>query len=136
MAIPFDVEKAYGARGRVSVKMTFGAEVFRTSIFPSGDGTHHMMVNRAMREAAGAEPGDTVRVKIEPDTGVRRVSVPPVLRTALAKNAAAKKAFDGFAHSHKKEYVEYITEAKKPETRVRRVEKTIELILAKRRVKE
>lgn len=56
ITLPFDVEKAFASKGRVSVKATLESQTFHTSIFPNGDGTHHMMVNKAMKAAAGAGP--------------------------------------------------------------------------------
>jgi uncharacterized protein YdeI (YjbR/CyaY-like superfamily) len=51
--------------------------------------------------------------------------VPPDLKTALAKNKKAQTAFEDFSYSHKKEYIEWITEAKRPETRTERVKTTV-----------
>lgn len=125
MDLPFDVHAAWGTRARVSVKGTMNGFPFRTSIFPNGDGTHHMMVNKAMRDGAKAAPGDSVKVVLEPDEKPRTVPVPPELRKALATAAKAKATFSALAPSHKRAYVEYITQAKKPETRARRVEQTV-----------
>jgi len=71
------------------------------------------------------------------DAGVKRsssksatpkppVEVPPDLAAALKKNAKARKTFDAFAPSHRREYVEWITEAKREATRLKRVEQTVE----------
>lgn len=135
MKIPFDSAAAFGSKGRVSVVITFGGKEFRTSIFPAGDGTHHMMVNKAMQAAAGAGAGDRVKCTIRADTAERTVEVPPELAMALAKNKAARAAFQAYSWSHRKEYCDYISEAKREETRARRVARTVERILEKRRVK-
>ena len=125
MMIPFNVEKEWGTRARVSVKGTVNGFEFRTSIFPNGDGTHHMMVNKAMRDEAKAKPGDEVRVTLEPDTAPRVVEVPAGFQKALNKHQEAKAIFEKFPPSHKKAYLEYIEEAKRPETRAARIEKSI-----------
>ena len=67
--LPLDVEKEFGTKGRVSAKATLGRETFHTSIFPNGDGTHHLMFNKAMQKASGAADGDTVAIKLERDKG-------------------------------------------------------------------
>ena len=56
----------------------------------------------------------------------RRLAIPPDLKSALAKNAKARKAFEDFSYSHKKEYVEWITGAKRDETRKKRLKLTIQ----------
>ena len=127
--LPFDAARAFGSHGRVSVKGTINGFAFRSSIFPNGDGTHHMMVNKAMKEAAGARAGKTVRITMERDFKSQVVEVPEEVSRALKKNKAAKAAFDKLAPSHRREHIRHITEAKKPETQARRIEKMIEKLL-------
>ncbi len=73
------------------------------------------------------------KVTTKKDTAGRIVEVPPDLAAALKKNTTAQKIFDGFAYTHRKEYVRWVTEAKKQETRERRVAKTIEMIAANKK---
>lgn len=56
--------------------------------------------------------------------------VPPALAAALKKNAVARKTFDNFSYSHRKEYIQWITEAKRAETRASRVAKAVEQLAA------
>ncbi len=133
--VPFNVEKVFGSRARVSVKGTINGFPYRSSIFPMGDGTHMMMVNKAMQQGAGARVGDTVEVVMGPDTAPRVVIVPYELKRALSKNKTAKAVFAKFSYSHQREIVGYIEEAKKLETRARRVEKTLKMLVEMRRVK-
>jgi len=83
-----------------------------------------MVVNREMRDG-GLVPGSTYQVDIAVDTQVRTVEVPADLASALRKSKLTK-AFDALAYTHRKEYVRVIEEAKKPETRNRRIEALIE----------
>jgi len=64
--------------------------------------------------------------KKRPPRGTQKVNVPPDLKTALARNAKARKTFENFSYSHKKEYVEWITDAKRDETRKRRLATAID----------
>ena len=67
------------------------------------------------------------------DLGNRRLSLSlrvPELAKALKRNAVARRVFDGLSYSHRKEYARHVAEAKKPETRARRVERTIEMLVA------
>lgn len=78
--------------------------------------------NKAVRTAAGVAPGDEITVRIEVDAGERTVEVPDDLAAALGD---LRPAFDQLAYSHRKEYVRAIMDAKKPETRERRIAETV-----------
>jgi hypothetical protein len=130
MKLPFSVEEVWGTRARLSVKGTMNGFAFRSSIFPTGDGTHHLMVNKALQAGAKAEPGDRVEVVMEPDTEPRTVELPADLKKALAREKQAKQFFEKLAPSHKKRYVDWITEARKVETRAARLEKAVALLRA------
>lgn len=67
--IPAAVSEAMGSRGRVSVTGKINGFPIKTSIFPNGDGTHHMMFNKAMQAGAKATNGDSVLVEIEAASG-------------------------------------------------------------------
>jgi hypothetical protein len=130
MQIPFDVEKLWGSKARVSVRGKMNGFVFRSSIFPDGQGGHTMMVNKAMQAGAKAGLGDAVNMELEPDTAPRVVAVPPDLKKALAKDKAAVTFFDGLTPSAKQMYVDWITGAKQAETRARRIAQTVEMLRA------
>ncbi|HXE89746.1 MAG TPA: YdeI/OmpD-associated family protein [Terriglobales bacterium] len=131
---PFSVEKTWGTKARVPVKGTINGYPIRCSLFPMGNGKHCIMVNKEMQKGAGATQGDTVSVVLEPDAAPRTVAVPPVLKKALARNKGAQAYFDKLSPSHKKAYVDFITEAKKEETRQRRVEKTLAMLAAGKKI--
>ena len=80
--------------------------------------------NKATRAAAGVEAGDTIEVVVALDGAERTVEVPDDLRNAMA-DAGISDRFDALAPSHRKEYVRWITEAKRPETRAKRVEEAL-----------
>jgi len=128
--IPFDVQEAFGRKGRVPVKCTIDGYPYRGSIFPYG-GIYYIGIVKKIRDAIGKTYGDTVSVAMEVDEEPRAVEVPDDLVRALVGNDVAKKAFDKLSYSHKREYVEWIEAAKKEETRQRRIAKTIERLLEK-----
>lgn len=123
--IPFDVEKTYGARGRVPVRGTINGYPFRSSIFRMGGDCHFMVVNKGMREGAKVKAGDTVSVVMERDEEERVILPPKDLARALRTNKDAQAAWKKLSYTHQKEYAQAIEEAKKPETRARRIEKAI-----------
>ncbi|MBI4286437.1 MAG: DUF1905 domain-containing protein [Chloroflexi bacterium] len=131
ITLPFDVAAVFGSKAQVKVRGTVNGVPYRSSVMPFGDGTHYMVVNRAIREAAGAKAGDTVTVELDIDREPRTVELPAELVEALGASPEAKAFFDKIPYSHKKEYVDFITEAKKPETRRKRVAKSIEMLLQK-----
>jgi hypothetical protein len=128
--IPFDVEKTFGARGRVPVRGTINGAPFRSSIFRMGGDCHFMVVNRQMREAAGVRGGETVPVTIERDTEARTVTPPADFARALKANKDAQATWDKLSYTHRREHVEAIEGSKKPETRLRRIEKSVEMLAA------
>ncbi len=126
--IPFNVEKEFGTKGQVKVKATFDGKPYRGSIAPLGEGVHFIGVYKSIRKAIGKTSGDKVKVTIEKDTEPRTVDVPGDFQNELNKNQKAKEIFNNFAYTHKKEYVRWIEEAKKQETRKRRLLKAVEMI--------
>jgi hypothetical protein len=122
--VPLDVPAVFG-RERLPVRGTLKGAPLRSTIAKYGD-TYFMPVNRELREDAGAVAGETVEVELELDTKPRSVRLPKDLAAALDDEARA--AFDRMSHTHRKEYVEWIKEAKRAETRQRRIAKAVELI--------
>jgi bacteriocin resistance YdeI/OmpD-like protein/uncharacterized protein DUF1905 len=128
--IPFDVEKTFGTRGRVPVRGTLNGAPFRGSLFRMGGDCHFMVVNRHLREAAGVRGGETVPVVLERDNEPRVINPPADFARALKGNKEAQTLWDKLSYTHRREHVEHIEEAKKPETRLRRIEKSIALLAA------
>lgn len=127
ITIPFDVEKEYGTRARVPVRGTLNGAPFRSSIVPMG-GRHMMVVPKKLRDAAGVSAGETITVVMERDTEPRVVTPPADLVAALDADEAAKAAWAKLSYTHQKEHVLAIEEAKKPETRARRLARTLEVL--------
>jgi hypothetical protein len=110
---------------RFPVRATINGYSFRTTVTRMR-GEFLLGLNREVRESAGAEAGDTVEVAIELDTAPREVEVPEALAAALADDAAARATFDALSFTHRKEYARWVAEAKRAETRDRRVAKALE----------
>jgi hypothetical protein len=112
---------------RFPVVATVNGYTWRTTVTRMR-GEFLLGLNRAVREEARVEAGDTVEVEVELDTAPRKVEVPKALADALADDQAARAAFDGLAYTHRKEYARWIEEAKRDETRERRVAKALEML--------
>lgn len=126
--LPKRASAELGARGRVPVVGTINGYRFRTSAFPTGDGTHQIAVNRAMRLGARAAPGGLVEVRLEVDPLPRTVSVPADVRSTLRREPALERTFDRLAPSHRARFIEWVESAKRPATRRRRIAELLERV--------
>jgi hypothetical protein len=123
--LPDAVLDALGGRARVPVRIVINGAEHRTSIADMAMGAM-IGLPAAFRRAAGIERGKPVSVSVEPDHLERTVDVPPDF--AKAMKAAEREAYDGMSYTHRKEYVQWIEAAKKPETRIRRIQLALEKI--------
>jgi hypothetical protein len=112
---------------RFPVRATVNGYSWRTTVAPM-HGETLLGLNRAVRESADVQAGDTVEVAIELDTAPREVDVPEALARALAWDPAAKAAFEALAFTHRKEYARWVADAKRQETRDRRVTRALEML--------
>jgi Bacteriocin-protection, YdeI or OmpD-Associated/Domain of unknown function (DUF1905) len=131
LRVPADIVANLGTRRRPPVRVTVGGHTFRSTIAVYGD-DFYVPLKAANRDAAGVGAGDVVDVTIELDEEPRVVEVPEDLAAALAADGAAAEAFERLSYSHQREYVEWIGEAKRADTRARRVAGTLERLHAGR----
>jgi hypothetical protein len=124
LQVPVDLREIFG-RARPPLKVTIGGHTWRTTpgVY---DGVAYIGLNKDVRAAAGVDAGDRVRVSMELDAEPRTVTVPADLRTALETDPEANAAFAKLSFTHRREYVEWIEEAKRPETRARRITGTLD----------
>ena len=124
---PFDIQEVFETRGRVPVRGTINGFPFRSSLMPMG-GCHRMVVNKTIRDGARVKAGDKVSVQMERDEAERVVEAPLTLKKALAKSKTAQANWAKLSYTHRKEIARSITEAKKEETRDRRLEKAFDIL--------
>lgn len=127
LQVPDDVVAALGAGRRPPVVVRVGGHTYRTTVASMG-GAYWVPLSAEHREAAGVRAGEEVDVVVEHDPAPREVALPEDL--AAAFDDAVATAFDGLAPSHKKEWVRWVEEAKKPETRAARIATTVESLRA------
>ena len=123
--VPPDVVAGLGSGERPAVRVTLGEHTYRSTVARRG-GRYLLPVSAKNREAAGLRAGEEVTVELTLDTQPREVSVPADLAEALARVAGARRAFDALSYTRRKEHVRSVEEAKRPETRQRRIERTLE----------
>jgi len=117
---PFDVVEVFQRKGRVPVKGTINGFPFRSSLMNMGEG-HMMVVNAQLRAGAQCKAGDAARVIMELDEEKRTVRVPGYLKKIIGSELKAREFWAGLSFTHQKEYVREIEEAKRPETREKRI---------------
>lgn len=127
--LKFDVKKVFG-RARAPLRVSINGYSYRSTVSVYG-GRYYLPVRRSHREAAGVKVGDTVSLVLETDTSPRVIKAPPELARALAKDAKARAAWIKLSYSHKREHADAIRNAKKPETRVRRVKRALAMLAAR-----
>lgn len=128
ITIPFDVEKVFGAK-RVPVKVSINGADYRSTIVRMG-GRYMIIVPKVFRDAAGVKGGERITVTMEKDTAPRVITPPADFADALAKNTDARANWEKLSYTHQKEYVAAIGDAKRAETRLRRIKKFVEAIAA------
>jgi hypothetical protein len=124
---PFDTEKEFATKGRVPVKATFDGVAYTGSLIKYGSPQHMLGMLKAIREQIGKGPGDTVEVVLWKDEEERILEVPADLEKLLKREGLAAM-FQKLSYTHRKEYCRWIIEAKKQETRSRRLEKTVAML--------
>jgi hypothetical protein len=127
--VPFDPKAVFG-KVRVPVRVTLNGYTYRSTIAAMG-GTVCIPLRRSNREAAGLQGGETLDVEIALDRAKRVVKPPSDFVTALKAAPPAWERWRELSFSHQREYAEAIAEARKPETRARRIRGAIQMILSR-----
>jgi hypothetical protein len=130
ISIPFSVAEVYGTKGQVKVKAWFNGYPYRGVLANMGMGCHVIGVRKDIRQAIGKNAGDKITVELERDTEERVIIVPDDLKKMLAQSKKAQGFFNSLSYTNRKEYVLWITSAKKTETREKRLSDTIQKLLS------
>ena len=125
--VPFDVEAALGSK-RPKVKAMIEGVPYRGILTRMGGEHHLLIILKEIREKIGKTFGDEVTITVEPDTEPRVIEVPAELKKAFRSDKEAKAFFDKLSYTHQKEYVTWINEAKREETRQNRIVKAIGML--------
>jgi uncharacterized protein YdeI (YjbR/CyaY-like superfamily) len=133
--VPFDAAKVWGMRGQIKVKGEINGFAFRTSLFPTREGRHILLVNKRMQKGARAVEGSVARFQMELDREERTVTIPDELQRILSQDLlredrALRRWYDKLNHSTRSDIAKWITEPKSGEARERRAEQIAERLLA------
>ena len=131
---PHDTQKEFGIKGRVPVQALLGGLPYTGSLMTSGTAYHLLAVPQAIREELAKEPGDLINVELWKDDSPRTLELPEDF-LKLLKQEKALADFETLSVTRRKEYRNWITSAKKEETRQRRLLKAIDLLKAERKTR-
>ena len=128
--IPFDAAKIWGKRGQLRVHGEINGFTFRTSLFPTGDGQHLLLVNKQMQKGGRTGLGMTARFRLEPDLEKREVSIPVELKGELAEDPALQRWYQQLNPSWRREIAKWVADVESSAARVRRTEQIVERMLS------
>ena len=128
--VPFDAARVWGLRGQIKVKGEINGFAFRTSLFPTGEGRHILLVNKRMQKGARAAEGNVARFQMEIDREERTVTIPDELKRILSEDRSLRRWHDELNHSARNDIAKWIAEPKSAAARVRRAEQIAERLLA------
>jgi hypothetical protein len=135
LALPGNASAKLPSRGKTTVEGTLNGFPFRATLEPDGQKGHWLRVSRKLREAAGASAGDIVTLAITPAREEPEPRVPADLRQALAAAPKARASWSDITPIARRDWIHWITSAKRPETRARRIDNACTMLAAgKRRV--
>lgn len=130
VAFPYDVKREFGTKASVPVKATIDGVPYNGSLMSCGMPSHVLGVLKGVRKRIGKGVGDAVEVELWRDDEIRTIETPPDLQKLLKKEGL-HTGFKKLSYTHQKEYVRWIEEAKKVETRQRRLVKCSEMLKAR-----
>ena len=122
--LPFDTRDVWG-KAKVPVKVTINGYTWRSTVGNRG-GIQYIVVNSDARRGAGVKAGDLATITLEPDTEKREIKIPIPLQKALGAKLTQK--LNALSFTHKKEFVVWYAEAKKEDTRARRLKKMKQML--------
>ena len=127
--LTFDPRTVFG-KVRVPVRVTLNGYTYRSTIAAMG-GPPCVPLRKSNREAAGLEGNETINVRLDLDTEPREIEPPADFVKALKASPPAWVRYQELSYSHRREHCEAILDAKKPETRARRIANAVRIIAAR-----
>ena len=127
LEIPPELVEALGGGKRPAVTITINGHSWKSRVAIMR-GRYLLGLSTANRQAAGVVTGDEVEVEVELDDEPRVVVEPEDFARALDADPVARTAYDRLSYSRKRQHVLAIERAKKPETRIRLIEKALAIL--------
>ena len=133
LILPKNTSAKLPSRGMTAIEGTINGVSFQATLEPDGQKSHWLRVNRKLSEAAGAHAGDVVTLEIAPAGEEPEPEVPADVRKALAGAPKARKLWSDITPIARRDWIQWITSAKQPETRARRIKNACSMLAAGKR---
>ena len=133
LVLPASASARLPTRSMTTVEGTINDHPFQATLEPDGQGSHWLKVTQALREAAGADVGDTVALEVAPVDKEPEPKMPADLRKALAANADARATWSDITPVARRDWIHWITSGKQAETRERRIRTACEMLASGKR---
>jgi len=127
--VPFDAAKAFGVRGQIRVRGTINGFPFRTSLFPTGEGSHILLVNKQMQKGGRVTAGAVARFELEFDTEERVATIPGPLEKILGQDRSFRRWYGELNYSTRYQIAKWINEPQSVAARARRTEQLAERLM-------
>lgn len=122
--VPLDIEKEFGVK-RLKVKVKFDNVEYRGSVVRMGLPCYMIGITKEIRSKIGKSFGDKISVELEKDDEERKIELPEDFKEMLILNEKSYEFYESLSYSHQRKYFQWITSAKKEETRMKRIEEAI-----------
>lgn len=133
LVLPKTASAKLPTRSMTAIEGTLEGHAFQSVLEPDGQGSHWLKVDKKLREAAGAAPGDEVTLEIRPAEAEPEPEVPADLHQALAAAPEAEAVWKDITAVARRDWIHWITSPKRPETRVRRIANACEMLASGKR---
>src|SRR5207342_3491785 len=128
--LPIDAAKIWGKRGQLRIKGEINGFAFSSTLFPAGDGTHFLIVNKKLLSGGKTAAGLTAKFRLQPDTTPRPVVAPPrEMISELGQSKRLLKFYESLNNSTRHEIAKWIAQGKQEETRRRRARQMAERLM-------
>jgi hypothetical protein len=127
--IPFDASEVWGLRGQIKVVGEINGFPLRTSLFPTREGRHFLLINKKMQKGARAAEGSVARFQIDIDLEKRIPTIPKELKPILSQDRSLRRWYDTLNPSTRNDIAKWVTDPKTTDARTRRAEQIAERLL-------
>jgi uncharacterized protein YdeI (YjbR/CyaY-like superfamily) len=127
--LPFDAAKLWGKRGQLRVQGDINGFGFSSSLFPTGNGGHFLLVNKKMQKGGKTAAGLKAKFNLQPDPASRKIVLPKELIKELEQSQRLLKVFESLSNSVRNWFTKMVADPKSPEARVRRARQIAELLM-------
>src|SRR5437762_6960670 len=135
LILPKNASAKLPARGMTAIEGTINGSPFQATVEPDGQKSHWLKVDRKLREAAGADAGESVTLEIAPAAEDPEPTVPADLRKALATAPPKARAlWTNITRNARRDWIHWIASAKQEETRARRIKNACSMLAAGKQI--